>query len=118
MYLPLQSEYTFHNRYGTLVVETITAPMHVRDVHGKDLPDDCKFSLETAEQIALITENDHTQLAFESMTKDAKAYLSVHLSESTVVVVRVKSLEYTGKVEAREEIQMARTWAFVGVDGL
>ena len=104
MYHPLQNEYTFHNEYGTLVVEAVTGVLNVRNVRGEDFSDDIKFSLGTAEQITLITENRHTQIAFQSWTADGLGYLMVHTSASTVVVVRIKSLEYAGP-NATEEIE-------------
>jgi hypothetical protein len=105
MYHPLQNEYTFRNRYGTLIVSAVSGPLNVRDVRGDDFPDDIKFTLDVAERIALITENWHTQIAFQEWTRKGRAYLLIHTSASTVVVVRIKTLDYTGPTNATGEIE-------------
>jgi hypothetical protein len=95
---------TFRNRYGTLVVEPVTQVLSVQDIHGSDIPDEHKFDGPTAEQIALLTENDHTQIAFQTWTADARGYLIVHTSCAEAFVVRIETLDYVGP-DAREEIQ-------------
>ena len=97
-------EVVFSNKYGTLVVEPVTKVLPVRDIHGRDIPDEHKFSLPTSEQIALLTENDHTQIAFQTWTADSLGYLVVHTSCSEAFVARIKAMNYVGPT-AREEIQ-------------
>ena len=96
----------FQNKYGTLVVEPITGDMNVRDIHGKDVPDEFKFTLEVAEQIALITDNWHVQMALTMGSSEAKCqgYLCLHTSCSTAFVVKITTLEYIGP-NAKEEIE-------------
>ena len=97
----------FQNEYGTLVVEPITGVMNVRDIYGKDVPDEFKFSLEVAEQIALITENKHVQTALTNEPRREnchRGYLCLHTSSSTAFVVKIVTLEYVGP-NAMEEIE-------------
>jgi hypothetical protein len=105
-YHAFQNEYTFRNRFGTLIVTAISSVLNVRDVRGEDFPDKIKFTLAVAERIALITESRHIQIAFQRWTKDGPGYLMIHTSASTVVVVRVKTLDYTGPEDAAGEIEL------------
>jgi hypothetical protein len=97
-------EVVFTNKYGTLVVVPVTKVLAVRDIHGEDIPDEYKFDLPQAEQIALLTENDHAQIALQTWTADSLGYLIVHTSCSSAFVVRIKTLEYTGP-DARDDKQ-------------
>lgn len=98
------------NEFGSLVVEPVTGVMQVSSIFGKDLEDGVKFDVGTAEKIALITENRRCQIGVQ---RDWKCYLIVHTSPNTAAVVKVVSLEYTGKLSPSEEIARARTWVAV-----
>jgi hypothetical protein len=99
----------YQNSYGTLVVEPVSPLMLVRNIRGVDFPDDIKFDVDTAAKIALITENNRTQLAFQPWTaaKDALGYLIVHETPDTARVVRIVSMDYTGP-EPHREIENCR----------
>ena len=113
MYHTLQKEYVFSNRYGKLVVEAVTGIVSVRNVRARDLSNELKFDFKTAEQIALITENNHTQFAFERTTAggDYAIFLMLHIACSEVVVVKIKSLVYNGP-NPQEEVERLNRLAF------
>jgi hypothetical protein len=94
----------YENEYGKLVLELITPYQHISKIHSKEVPDDCFFDLDTAEQIVLITDNKKSQVAFTEWTKNAKGYLIVHESPSSACVVRIIEMQYNGP-EAQEEIE-------------
>jgi len=94
--------YTFQNKFGTLVVEPYGEFENIADIHGKNLPDDVKFDLETAEKIVLITDNYKIQIGIVFPI----AYMMVHVSPSVVQVVKIRSIEYVGGVP-KEEIEQA-----------
>lgn len=98
----------YRNRYGALTVEPVSELMHVRDIRCADFPDSIKFDLDTAEKIALITENRRSQIAFSTWTRSSLGILIVHATESTARVVRVVCLDYTGEIEPRMAIQCER----------
>ena len=74
----------YENKYGTLELEPLEY-RHVSTVLHATTPDDLKFDFETAERIALITENRHIQLAF--VTKPCRALVVHHESPDTVAVL-------------------------------
>jgi len=92
----------YENKYGTLELQPLEY-RHVSTVLHATTPDDLKFDFETAEKIALITENRHIQLAF--VTKPCRALVVHHESPDTVAVCRVHSLNFIAPVNAREEIE-------------
>lgn len=101
----------YENRYGVLVVVGLTEPMLIREIHGRDVPEEHKFDLDTAERIVLITENRLSQVCIES--KDS-VYLVIHTSPSTGYVARVADLEYRGPSSAAREISRLAPKAVYG----
>lgn len=63
------------------------------------------FDVETAEQVAVITEGRGVQLCFRP---DQSFYLLHHRSSSIVAVCRIEKLIYRAPVSAREIIQNYR----------
>lgn len=96
MYHKLQDEYTFQNKYGKFAAKPILGPLKVNEIFHELVPEDALFSLDTAEQIVLITENISTQIGIARQDGKFVGYLLVHLSQSDVVLVRVSHLEYVG----------------------
>lgn len=97
----IQTEWS--NRYGTLVVAPVTEVQAVGGIRGADMRDELKFDLETAEKIALITDNRRCQISGD-FKRGGRYYLLVHVSCSRVAVVRIVSLDFADGVSAREEI--------------
>jgi hypothetical protein len=95
----------YANKFGSFDAELATPEMSVHGCRCRDLPDDLKFSIKEAEQIVLITENRHTQIAFDRWTAEGRACLFAHTSPSTGHVLRVKNLTYTHGIEAQQEIR-------------
>jgi hypothetical protein len=96
---------TYKNEYGVLEL----VPLEYRDINTvlvTDTPDEYRLDLETAEKIALITENCGVQLAFGDSSLGLKQAIVVHHSgPRTVAVCRVHSLDFKPGVNAREEIE-------------
>lgn len=97
----------YSNRYGRLALETSKVPQHISTISGKSVPEDWKFSIEVAEQIALITDNKHMQLASPYPVKKEGWYLCVHISSSIIYLARVHSMDYIGG-NPQQEIINAR----------
>lgn len=95
---------TFTNRYGFLTLETTGEFMPVSSIVGAELPDQVKFTLETAEEVALISENKGIQICFE-MPLTGKAYVLVHKTQSTAAVAKIKRLRYTASDPACGELE-------------
>lgn len=94
----------FQNRYGQLTLVLVTDVRNVRDIHGKDVDPAHKFGLETAEKIALVTDNRGIQLGGLGAHD---CYVVVHETPDTAAVARIESLTYVGQNPA-QEIQDAR----------
>lgn len=95
----------FQNRYGQLTLVLVTDVRHVRDIHGKDVDAAHKFGLETAEKIALVTDNRGIQLGGLGAHD---CYVVVHETPDTAAVARIETLTYTGGDPAQEIRDAAR----------
>lgn len=93
-------KYTYANQYGKLEIETVGPYQAVREV-DTDLAE--RFSIDTAERIALITDNRRIQLCPARNRRDM--YLMHHESISVVAPCRIISLSFDENVNAREEIE-------------
>lgn len=94
----------FQNRYGQLRLVLVDGVRNVRDIHGKDVDPAHKFGLETAEKIALVTDNRGIQLGGFGAHD---CYVVVHETPNTAAVARIESLTYVGQ-NPKQEIQDAR----------
>lgn len=88
----------FKNGYGTLTLKLVSPVMPVDAIHGADIADTYKFDLETAEKVALITENRHIQIG--GFTRN-DCYVVAHESTSTAAVACIESMTYVGGVPAQ-----------------
>ena len=94
----------YENRYGTLDLEPLEYG-HVSKAQHSNTPDELKFDTDTAEKIALITENRHIQLVPPwPITKPVRWFVAHHSSPSICATCRIVSLVFTSKVNPREEI--------------
>jgi hypothetical protein len=91
----------YSNTYGSLQLEPIGPFKAVNTIRGVDLPDDIKFSMDTAEKIALITDNRGIQLCFESFKK---VYVIIHQGPSLAAVARIVNMEFDEKINPAQEI--------------
>jgi len=89
----------YSNEYGRLVLKPVTDVMPVRDVRVDNIPQNARFDLETAEMIALISENHGLQLCVKSAENIG---VVVHETPSTCWVARVQVIEYAGNRPADE----------------
>lgn len=95
----------FQNQYGKLVVEKYSETMPVTGWKVSDFPDDIKFDVNVAEQIALITGNNKVQLCCS--IENVNSYLLfVHETSSTGFITRINGIEYTKKQPAESIIKM------------
>lgn len=104
----------FTNRYGTLVIDPISEYHPVKGIRSDIVPVDGRFhGIDTAEKIALITENRHIQIGFQMpLTRNSFGYILHHDSPSTCAICRIVSLDYVGG-DFMTEIQNARTYVAV-----
>ena len=93
----------YKNKYGSLELELMEDYKDIKGVRGKDYPDDVKFTMETAEQIALITDNRGIQISFEYPKLD-KAYVMIHKSPSTIAVAKIKNIYFDKNINPQDEI--------------
>lgn len=85
----------YANKYGNATLTPIGPTVHVSKICGEDVIDSgYGFDMDTAAKLALITENDRLQPAF-NMTRKL-AYVVLHHSPSDVQVCRLDALAYTG----------------------
>lgn len=89
----------FKNGYGTLTLALVSAVMPVDAIRGADVDDAHKFDLETAEKVALITENRRVQIGG---TNAHDCYVVAHESVSTAAIARIETMNYVGGVPAHE----------------
>lgn len=101
----------FENRFGSVSFRPIAEVTHVKNIRGADLDARCMFDVETAEKIALITENRRIQICPYKGADGWRCYVVLHESESTAAVAEIEGLNYTGGVPAAE-IHSAREMAY------
>ena len=95
----------FNNRYGKLELEMVGNCIDVGTIRGEDLPEDLKFSLAIAEQVALITENKSIQIVFERMLPRVKAYVVVHRNSVLATPARIRTIDFYPEVVPSEELK-------------
>lgn len=98
----------FENVFGCVTFVPVTEAMHVSKIRGADLDPGCLFDIETAEKVALITENRHIQLCSFKTVDGWRCYVVLHETASTAAVAKLDALTYVGKTPAHE-LQAART---------
>lgn len=101
----------YANEFGEVVLEPITRYMPISEISKENVPEveEALFSMETAEKIALITENKMIQIAlpYPIRSDERAAYLVKHSSTRRAAVCRVhiKSFQTPGNVSAQEQIE-------------
>lgn len=100
----MSERFTYQNRYGSVELETIEEYRHVSTVYGKDVPPEVVYSLSTAEQLVLITENRHIQIGIIFPLQREQVYILKHASASQVALCRIVSLKFVSNVCANDEI--------------
>ena len=99
----------FSNKYGSVTFALVTEVLPLRTIYGSNLDPGIMFDIETAEKIALITDNHRIQLSPYKGKDGYRLYVVLHDSPSTVAVARIETLNYTGGNPA-QEIQDARRY--------
>jgi hypothetical protein len=104
----LMNTITFANKYGQVELKPVTAYMPVNQINSKMLPSGCTFSIDTAEQIALITDNKHLQMSFIPGNMRV-CYIMHHDSASVAAVCEVSSLIFVGTNATEEIARLAKS---------
>ena len=99
----------FNNKYGSAELEVVGEYVPVCGLHSRDVPAEFKFSLDTAEQLALITENRRIQIIFEYPSMK-RAFLIVHKSASIAAVARIVNLDFFSGVDAAKVLKEDRSY--------
>ena len=93
-----------HAKYGTVEFELIELKP-VSKIISKDIPADCMFSWDVAEQIALITDNRGVQVSCSNFLSGGTLWYTIVQPYARYgYISRVKRLIYTGTVSAQQEI--------------
>lgn len=92
----------FQNKFGRVSFRLVAAVTHVGNIRGANLDARCMFDIETAEKIALITENRGIQIAPFNGADGWRCYVILHETESTAAVAEIEELTYTGDTPAQE----------------
>ncbi len=94
----------YENHYGTVELEPVTDYMPIADIsYHLTAAQDNAFSLEMAEQVALITENRGIQIAFPVISgKYTCAYVVLHQGANHAAICRVTNLTFLPTRSARE----------------
>lgn len=106
----INSSVLFSNEFGTVSITPVTEFLKVgsiRKTHPQAQAN--MFDLETAEKIALITENHHIQLCFVLGT--GKCYLVLNNSPSTAAICSVEVETFVCDTSPRDKIsQMSKQY--------
>lgn len=97
----------FQNKFGAVRFRPIADVQPVRDIRGANLDPRCMFDIETAEKIALITDNRGIQLCSFKSADGWRCYVVLHATSSTAAVAEIESLTYAGAALS-VELQNAR----------
>ena len=93
----------YKNQFGETVIEIASEYMSIKQVTRRDVPSNCWFDMDQAEQIALITDNRHLQIGFSEDLRHA--YVIHHKNSNTVAYCKVISINfYTKSGESAREI--------------
>lgn len=93
----------YKNRYGSIRLTPVSDYMPVRSISSKILPQGAAFSIETAEQIALITENRNIQISF--IPDNMRVCYVLHHNSTSVAAICQVSIEFTSPVSPQAEIK-------------
>lgn len=99
----IQTEY--ENRHGKVRFRVMSEVTYIRNVSSGQYPGLQRYDLETAERIAVITENHHVQIVPVREGEQWLCYLVLHDSPSFVAVAEIESMEYVDTTAAREVIE-------------
>jgi hypothetical protein len=93
----------YKNKYGSLVLEIIGDYRDISGVKSKDLDQSLFFSIDIAEQMALITGNKDIQISF-SYPDLKKAFVIHHQSSAVVALCRIVSIGFSKEIDATAEL--------------
>lgn len=96
-------KHVYKNKYGSLELEVVSNYQDVSKIRSKDQDPSLFFSIDQAEQIALITGNRGIQLC---VTQDHKQMFVIHHQSSGVAAVcRVTKIEFAPGINATKELE-------------
>lgn len=94
----------YSNKYGKLVLQTITPYKLVSEIWATDISSKYKFSIKEGQKIALITENIGIRVYLGSPISCDGCYVMIHKSASFAAVAKVVSLEFYNSINLTEEM--------------
>ncbi|GKR18322.1 MULTISPECIES: hypothetical protein [Aeromonas] len=100
----------FENEFGSLRVSLVTDYLSVSNI-SRDIPEVCAnlFDVETAEKIALVTDNKSVQLCM-CYPLNGLGYMVYHRNGKEAAVCKIENIEFSCNVSPAEQIQrMARS---------
>lgn len=96
--------HVYENKYGFLELEVVGDYKPVETIYSRDVSEACLFTIDEAEQIALITGNFGIQISFAS-PNFKRAFVIRHESFGIAAVCRIKRLMFDGAINAQEELE-------------
>lgn len=95
---------TYQNKYGKVILEIVGPYQDIRTMRVKDQCPSSYFTLNEAEQIALITGNKNLQIAFE-FPYHKNACVFHHISSGLAALCKVVSIEFNNNINAPNELE-------------
>lgn len=109
---------TYSNKYGCVELEIVGEYTHVSTFHANMINSEFFFTIDEAEKLALITENNRLQVCFDPKSLK-RAYVIVHKSSSVAALTRIKSMKFYDGINATNELSrlnkiqdLQHTWTF------
>jgi hypothetical protein len=97
----------YKNKYGKLEIEPIADYQHVSEIHSKNVNQDCFFDINTAEKIALITDNHNIQISF-AHGNFKEFYLVHHIKSDIARVCKINYVVFDNNINATKEIELLK----------
>ncbi|HFI4796489.1 TPA: hypothetical protein ACGQK4_002208 [Elizabethkingia anophelis] len=104
--------FEYKNKYGSLKLIPVSDLMKVSNIKGIDIDKKYKFDINTAEKVALITENYDTQMSFGFPITN-QAYIIKHESSSTGYICELSDLNFNEEVNATNEISQRNKYSSI-----
>ncbi|HAY3553782.1 hypothetical protein [Elizabethkingia meningoseptica] len=104
--------FKYKNKYGSLKLIPVSDLMKVSNIKGVDIDKKYKFDINTAEKVALITENYDTQISFGFPITN-HAYIIKHESSSTGYICELSELNFKEEINATKEISQSNKYSSI-----
>jgi hypothetical protein len=105
------------NKYGSVEFETISDYLPIKEINGKNIPDEYKLSMDLAEQIVLITDTSpygHVTLSAFPIDTVYPMMLILYGSPNTAAYCKVRNVKFDDKKYNAKEILDRPKSAYMG----